>query len=190
MWWVNFHQFPPQLVKIEGSKFLNPWMSKEAHFWTSICHAEEFISPLDILGRWCQNWTYEQTYKVDHMSQPKHTHICKLYYKKIYVRITDSHSNTTHTNHITVLMYDFISIFLLGCAKHGDNTIKTNIIFWYLHNITPTHSSVMWDWQYPTEHSLHSGWMWGILCILLLVPQNTTMDLNNVMFVKSITYSM
>jgi hypothetical protein len=62
------------------------------------------------------------------------------------------------------------------------------------HNIIQTHNSVPWDWcimrnilhiqdwQYFVEYYVYSIWMWRIFRKLLLVPLNTTMDLNNVMF--------
>lgn len=120
-------------------KVFKPLNEQGGSFCASLCHAKEFISPLDILSRWCQNWTYEQNRIVDHMSQLEHTYICKLNYKKIYTRINDSDSNTTHKYYITVLMYDFIFIFLLDRGKHGCNTIQENVMFQYLTRVREIH---------------------------------------------------
>ena len=49
------------------------------------------------------------------------------------------------------------------------------------HDIIHIHNSVMWDWQYLAQNSLHSCWMWGIFHILMLVPHNTVIDLSNVL---------
>ena len=81
------------------------------------------------------------------------------------------------------------------------NAILDANIIWNFnwHNIIQTHSSVMWDWLYYVEYCSHSSWMWEIfvistiICgifltfgldlknILHIVPQDTAMDLNNVM---------
>jgi hypothetical protein len=39
----------------------------------------------------------------------------------------------------------------------------------------------MWDWQYYVEYSSHSAWMWGIIHIILSLPHNIAMGLNDVM---------
>ena len=52
-----------------------------------------------------------------------------------------------------------------------------------LHNIIQIHNNVLWDWLYFMEYSPHSIWMWRIFYGILLVPQNTVMDLNNVMYI-------
>ena len=44
-----------------------------------------------------------------------------------------------------------------------------------------THNNVIWDWQYFAKYSPHSVWMWGIFLIILPVPRDTIMDVNNVM---------
>ena len=49
------------------------------------------------------------------------------------------------------------------------------------HNIIHIHNNVMRDWRYSTKYSLHSVWMWGILCKILSVPQNIVMNMNSVM---------
>ena len=49
------------------------------------------------------------------------------------------------------------------------------------HNIVHIHNSMLWNWQLSTEYSPHSNWMWRIFYIIILVPCNTVMDLNNVM---------
>ena len=51
-----------------------------------------------------------------------------------------------------------------------------------MHNIIHTHNNALWDWEYYVEYSSHSYSMWGIFHIILLVPQNTAMGLNNVMW--------
>ena len=49
------------------------------------------------------------------------------------------------------------------------------------HNIIHIRNNVVRDWHYYAKYSTHSNWMRGILCIILLVPHNTIVDLNNVM---------
>ena len=47
------------------------------------------------------------------------------------------------------------------------------------HNIIQIHNNVMWDWQNYEEYSAHSIWMGGIFPMILPIPQNTVMDINN-----------
>ena len=49
-----------------------------------------------------------------------------------------------------------------------------------IHNITHNLNNVMWDWQYYVKYSSHLAWIWGIFHIILSVPQNIVLDLNNV----------
>ena len=39
----------------------------------------------------------------------------------------------------------------------------------------------MWDWQSYAKYSMHSCWIWRILRVILLVPLNIVMNMNNVM---------
>ena len=50
-----------------------------------------------------------------------------------------------------------------------------------VHNIIQIHNNALWDWQYFTKYSSHSGWMWKISCRILSIPMNTLMNLNYVM---------
>ena len=43
------------------------------------------------------------------------------------------------------------------------------------------HNIVLWDWHYFAKYSPHSNWMWGIFYIIMSVPHNIVMDMNNVM---------
>ena len=50
------------------------------------------------------------------------------------------------------------------------------------HDIIQIHNSVMWDWQYSTEHSIYSIWMHGeIFYMIMLVAENIVVHLNNIM---------
>ena len=51
-----------------------------------------------------------------------------------------------------------------------------------IHNIIQIHNSVLWDQQYSTEYSKHSGRILEYSVEILSGPQNTVMDLNNVKF--------
>ena len=54
------------------------------------------------------------------------------------------------------------------------------------YNIIQIHNNVMWDWEYFAEYSSHCDRMYRIFFIILLVPQNIVMDLNDVMAMISI----
>ena len=64
---------------------------------------------------------------------------------------------------------------------HGGGFVYWTNLNKAIHNIIHVHNNVMWDGQYYAKYSSHSVWMWGILCIILSVPHNIVMDLNNVM---------
>ena len=53
--------------------------------------------------------------------------------------------------------------------------------FFYGHNIIWNLNNILWDWQYFSEYSPHSAWMWGIFRRILSVRHNIVLDLNNVM---------
>ena len=62
----------------------------------------------------------------------------------------------------------------------------TNGVKLSYHNIIQIHKNVMGDWQYFGKIFYHSDWMWEIFHIILLVPQNILMDLNNVLIIEGI----
>ena len=49
------------------------------------------------------------------------------------------------------------------------------------HNIIHIQNIVLWEWQYSTKYSPPSHCMWDIFRIILSIPHNIVMDLNNVM---------
>lgn len=51
----------------------------------------------------------------------------------------------------------------------------------WCHDIIQIHNILLQNQQYSEEYFSHSVWMWGILYRILSVPQNTIMDMNNVM---------
>ena len=53
------------------------------------------------------------------------------------------------------------------------------------HNIIQIHNNVLWDWWNSAEYSPHSIWMWGMFRIILSVPQDIVMDLNNGMRIST-----
>ena len=59
-------------------------------------------------------------------------------------------------------------------TAHSTLNLKTRIIF-DIHNIIQIHNNIKWDWQYYTEYSPYSNWMWRIFYIIMSVPQNTVM---------------
>ena len=54
-----------------------------------------------------------------------------------------------------------------------------------LHNISMIHNNILWDWQYFMEYSPHLVCMWGWCYIILLVPQNSVIIINNFMFIDT-----
>ena len=91
----------------------------------------------------------------------------------------------------------------------------TDNILWNIPHIQiqiQIHNNLMWDWHYSMEYPPHSNsnsnsqqcyvgltlfyrifltsvWMWGIFCIILSVPQNIVMDVNDVVKNWSLSYT-
>ena len=67
------------------------------------------------------------------------------------------------------------------CSNANNNSYQRSLHFFIQHNMIQIHNNVLWDWQYYVEYSLHSIWIWRILCRITSIPNNIVKDLNNVM---------
>jgi len=76
-----------------------------------------------------------------------------------------------------LLLDHFITLFRPIAVFCGTDNILLNIL-----HIQLECEEYSINWHYCMEYSSYSCWMWGIFHIILSVPRNTAISLNNVMF--------
>jgi hypothetical protein len=94
--------------------------------------------------------------------------------------------------HLPSIYYDLFLLKIWKCYPNLYNIIQShnNVLskwqYCIMHNILHIQTKAeeySLDWQYFVEYSSHLVWMWKIFYIILPVPQNTLVALNNVMFI-------